>query len=130
MQAILYKILELSDNHKILPRNQQIAVKFKELVNDNFKEQKNALFYADELTISANYLNRCVQSVFHKTVKEIINETAILHSQAMIFDTSKDISEISYLVGFEDPSHFSRVFKKITGLTPTEFRKDILHVLS
>ncbi|MBE2188880.1 MAG: helix-turn-helix transcriptional regulator [Candidatus Kapabacteria bacterium] len=130
LQAVLYKTLELSNNYKILPRNQQIAVKFRELVNMNFKEQKNASFYAGELTISANYLNRCVQAVFHKSVKETINETAILHSQAMMFNTSKDISEISYLVGFEDPSHFSRVFKKVTGRTPTEFKKDIMHVLS
>lgn len=130
LQAILYKTLELSSNHKVLQRNQQIAIRFRELVNTHFRENKTASFYADELMISPNYLNRCVQSVFHKNVKEIIFEIAVVHSQILMFDTSKSISEISYVIGFEDPSHFSRLFKKITGQTPTEFKEEIMHVLS
>lgn len=130
LQAMLYKMLELSGGSRILPRNQQVAIQFKQLVNTHFKEEKGVAFYADELAISANYLNRCVQSLFHKNAKEVIIEIAIVHSQLLMWDTSKDIAEICYELNFEDPSYFSRIFKKVTGQTPTEYKKFILHDLS
>jgi AraC family transcriptional regulator, transcriptional activator of pobA len=130
MQALLYKTLELSGSHKVLSRNEQIVIRFRELVNTHFKEEKTASFYAKELAISANYLNRCVQAVFHKSVKEIITEIAIFQSQILMLESSKDISEICFQVGFDDQSHFSRVFKKVTGQTPTAFKKHIMHGLS
>lgn len=130
LQAMLYKMLELSGSNRILPRNQQVAIQFKQLVNTHFKDEKGVSFYADELAISTNYLNRCVQSLFHKNAKEIIIEIAIVHSQLLMWDTSKDIAEICYELNFEDPSYFSRLFKKVTGQTPTEYKKFILHDLS
>lgn len=130
LQAMLYKMLELSGGSRILPRNQQVAIQFKQLVNTHFKEEKGVAFYADELAISTNYLNRCVQSLFHKNAKEVIIEIAIVQSQLLMWDTSKDIAEICYELNFEDPSYFSRLFKKVAGQTPTEYKKFILHDLS
>lgn len=130
LQAMLYKMLELSGGSRILPRNKQVAIQFKQLVNTHFKDEKGVSFYADELAISSNYLNRCVQSLFHKNAKEVIIEIAIVHSQLLMLDTSKDIAEICYELNFEDPSYFSRLFKKVTGQTPTEYKKFVLHDLS
>lgn len=130
LQAMLYKMLELSGRSKVLPRNQQVAIQFKQLVNTHFKDEKSVAFYADELAISANYLNRCVQSMFHKNAKEVIMEIAIVNSQLLMWDSSMGIAEICYELNFEDPSYFSRIFKKTTGRTPTEYRKFILHDLS
>ncbi|WP_236978448.1 AraC family transcriptional regulator [Membranihabitans maritimus] len=127
MQAILYKTLELSQSFKLLPRNQQIAISFRELVNIHYKNEKTVGFYASKLNISSNYLNRCVQSIYHRSVKEIINEIVILHSQILILESTRDISEICYEVGFEDPSHYSRVFKKFIGVSPSDYRKRIMH---
>jgi AraC-like DNA-binding protein len=39
-----------------------------------------------------------------------------------IFDSSKSISEIAYELGFKYPQHFTRMFKKNTGLSPIEYR--------
>ena len=130
LQALVYKTLELSNTGKVLPRNQQIAIKFKQLANTNFREEKSVAFYADELAISTNYLNRCIQALFHRSAKEMITEIAILHSQLLMWETSKDIAEICYELNFEDPSYFSRIFKKVTGKTPTQYRNFIMHDLS
>lgn len=130
LQALLYRILELSGSSKLLPRNQQIALIFKNLAKVYFKEEKSVSFYAKEMAVSANYLNRCVQSVFHKSAKDIIIEVAIVNSQLLMFDSAKDISEVCYELNFEDPSYFSRVFKKVTGQTPTEYKKFISQELS
>jgi len=129
-QALIFKILELSNSKAHLNRNQKIAIEFKKLVYMHHRENKSVSFYAKELTVSGNYLNRCVKAVFNKTSKDMITEIRIIQSQLLLWDKSKDISEICYELNFEDPSYFSRIFKKLIGYTPTEYRLSIMHDLS
>ncbi|WP_197053475.1 helix-turn-helix domain-containing protein [Sphingobacterium sp. T2] len=72
--------------------------------------------------MSTNYLNRCVSSVFKKSAKQIILDVAIMHSQLLLSETNKTIATIAYELDFEDPSYFARLFKKVVGLTPSEYR--------
>lgn len=130
LQAFLHKLVALNDGRKSLSRNEELANKFKQLVFKHYKSQKSVDFYASELGLSNNYLNRCVKSQFNKSCKQLIQETSILQSQVLMFESSLDISEIAFKVGFEDPSYFSRVFKKVTGQTPMHFQKQIKHDLS
>jgi len=95
---------------------------FKQLVHKNFKKQKSISFYADKLAVSTNYLNRCVFSVFKKSSKELILEVLIMHSQFLLFESTKSIADICYELDFSDPSYFSRLFKKIVGVSPTSYR--------
>lgn len=127
LRAILYKLLDTAGLRRVLPRTQQIAVQFKHLVNEHLPHQKSIAFFAAELGISANYLNRCLQAVFHKSATAILTETQILRSQLMLLDTTKDIAQIAYELDFDDPSYFSRMFKKITGRSPTAYRNDTMH---
>ncbi len=126
LQALLYKLKDLSGNKKTLSRQNEMANSFKQMVNEHYKAHKLVDFYAKELGISENYLNRCVKAHFNKNSKQIILDITILQSQILMFNPNRDISEICFDVGFDDPSYFSRIFKKVTGLTPTEFKKQIL----
>ncbi len=128
--AMLNKILLLSKNHRAISRPQQIAIQFKQLVYQHFIIEKSISFYADRLTVSSNYLNRCVKMVFNKSCKEVITEVAILNSQILLADNTKSISEISFYLNYEDTSYFTRLFKNFTGTTPSEYRIKLMHDLS
>jgi len=127
LHALMYKILEVSEKRTSLSRTQQIAIQCKQLVHKHFIYEKKVSFYANSLAVSENYLNRCVQQVFMKSTKELLSEITILNSQTMLWNQSKSIAEISYALNFEDPSYFTRMFKKITGYSPSEYRSLQMH---
>ena len=128
--ALMHKLMGLNDGGQNVSRQREIAQQFKRLLHREMKEHKLVAYYAQELGVSENYLNRCVSSHFRRSCKQMIQEAAVLQSQLLMFESTKDISEIAFAVGYDDPSHFSRIFKQVTGETPTAFKKRTLHGLS
>ena len=53
---------------------------------------------------------------------DYVTEVRIDEAKRLLLGTSKTVSEIASLVGYQDPSYFTKVFKKVEGRTPTEFR--------
>lgn len=123
-KTVVLKIIKLSDANNSLLRRQEVAISFKQQVFLDFFKHKSATYYADKLAVSTNYLNRCVSAVFKKSTKQIILEVAIMHSQLLLVETNKTIANIAYELEFEDPSYFTRLFKKLVGITPTEYRNN------
>lgn len=58
------------------------------------------------------------------TPYQYIQETRIKQSKFLIMNTTKALKEIAYEVGFNNPDYFSTAFRRITGVSPMEFRKD------
>lgn len=125
-KTVALKIIKLSNANKSLERKQEIALEFKQLVHLHFNKHKTVDFYADKLAVSINYLNRCVSSVFNKSSKELILEVSIIHSQLLLLETNKRVASIAYELDFADPSYFTRLFKKIVGISPSEYRKGVI----
>lgn len=111
-------------------RSSEITMLFKELLYDNFKQKRDIKFYAEGLTVSENYLNRCVTSITEKSPKQHINEMVIHHSKILLQNFSKDISEIAFELNFSDPSYFGKLFKQLTNLTPSQYRSSFTQGLS
>lgn len=122
-KTIALKVIKLSDSTKSIERRQEIATAFKQLVHLHFSKHKTVDFYADQLKVSINYLNRCVSAVYKKSSKQLILEIAIIHSQLLLQETNKSVATIAYELDFVDPSYFARLFKKHVGITPSEYRK-------
>lgn len=78
---------------------------------------------ADKLSIHVNYLNRAVKKVTGRTTTEHIFERLTAEAKALLRYTDWNISEISYVLGFEDQAHFHNFFKKQTKLSPSSFRQ-------
>ncbi len=81
--------------------------------------------YAKELGVSQNYLNDTVKSVTGKSAGQLIHNQVLKQAKMCLSHSNLDIAEIGYRLGFEDPSYFSRFFKKHSGYSPSVFRKTI-----
>lgn len=100
--------------------------RFTQLIHENNNYKKTVDQYATELKISIVHLNRICKSVAKKSSKEIIIDHYITEAQILLSEKEKTVSEVCYILGFEDPSYFSRIFKRKTGITPNEFRKNTI----
>jgi AraC family transcriptional activator of pobA len=129
LQAMFQKLLGLSYKNKVLSQSHLVALKFKELVYKYFTNEKSVAFFAKEMAITENYLNRCSKIIFNKSAKKFIMEVAILQSQLLLQDMGKNISEIANELNFEDPAYFTRIFKKITQITPSAYRQQLIRDL-
>ncbi len=83
---------------------------------------KVAKDYAERLFIHVNYLNKNLKESTGKTTTEFIADRIIQEAKILLKQTTWNVSEISYALGFEEIAHFSNFFKRKTTFTPLEFR--------
>ena len=100
-----------------------LAQHYKKLIAHHFIEQKQVGFYAKQLHVSANYLNEVVKAETGISAKKHISARVVLEAHNLLRYTHLDISEISHLLSFSEPTHFTKFFKKETGLTPKTFQQ-------
>ncbi|PWJ60487.1 AraC-like DNA-binding protein [Dyadobacter jejuensis] len=97
-----------------------------ETVDRNYRRQHQVAFYAKRLCVSAKRLNEVSRKSFGKTISQLINDRLILEAKREMGDIQKPIKEISYELGFSEPSYFTRFFRKQTGCSPQDFRKKVV----
>ena len=96
---------------------------FENLIEQHFTEQKSIAYYASLLGISSKHLNRIVQTVVQKTATDVITERVVLEAKRMLMYLDESLVEISLRLGYEEYSYFVRVFRKSSGMTPTQFMR-------
>ncbi|WFO17115.1 helix-turn-helix domain-containing protein [Cellulophaga baltica] len=101
----------------------QITSQFRELVHKKIKENLKVSDFAELMNISPNHLNKSVKSVTSKSASEIIDKTKLIEIKYLLYQSTLSISEISYEMGYLDPSYFTRFFKRREKISPTEFRE-------
>ncbi|MGE8429985.1 MAG: helix-turn-helix domain-containing protein [Sphingobacterium sp.] len=129
LEIVLLKLAKNSQKglKQSLHRSLEIAFQFRELVQKFHVDHKDLGYYADLLHISENYLSKCVKETTNKPPKQWINEISILHSKILLKDMTRDIGGIAYELQFESPSYFTRIFKKTTGYSPSEYRMKFIN---
>ncbi len=109
--------------------NKDVLTRFEKVVDEYFASEMpidaglpSVRYCAEKLFLSPNYLGDLLKKETGKSAQEHIQLKMIEVAKEKICEPGKSISEIAYELGFKHPQHFTRMFKKNTGVSPNEFR--------
>ena len=109
--------------------NRDVLAGFERLLGDYFAGDRpeqdgvpSVRWCAEQLHLSANYFGDLVKKETGKSAQEYIQLKVIDIAKERIFAPGRSISEIAYSLGFRYPQHFTRLFKKVVGCSPTAYR--------
>lgn len=100
-------------------------VLFQGLLEKHYKTERSVAFYASSFYLSTDAFSKKIKKQFSKTPSQLIQERVILEAKKLLHLTYKSIKEIAQELNFEDEFYFSRYFKKIVGVSPTLYRKNV-----
>ena len=125
LAGMIGRIVNNNNKTGVLNSKEHKLREFMNLVNKHYATHKRVNFYAGKVNISANYLNMLSMQVLGKNAGEVISSRVMLEAKRLLYHTSQDVSQIAFNLGFDDPSYFSRFFRKTENCSPTEFREHI-----
>lgn len=96
---------------------------FQKLVEKNFWDMHLPSQYAGMLNVTTNHLNALSKEHLGKQAGEVIRDRIILEAKRMLVSLDLTVTEVAYKLDFNDNSYFTKFFRKVTGITPDEFRK-------
>ena len=109
--------------------NKDILMRFETLLDEYFDSdapQREGLpsvrYFADRVFLSPNYFGDLIRKQTGVTASEYIQNKLIERAKEALLSSGKTMSEIAYSLGFQYPQHLSRMFKRVVGCTPQEFR--------
>lgn len=103
-------------------RKQTIFDRFISLVNQHATREHQIRFYADKMCLTERYLSTIIRQMSGTTAKEWIDRAIIARIKVELKHSNKSVAQISDETYFPNPSFFSKYFKRLTGLTPLEYR--------
>ena len=118
-----YKFSSLSPDNKflILSNLQKILKEEKPYLNPDLTIKQ----LAEMLEVNSNQLSQVINELLQKNFHQLINEYRVEEVKQNINDTSRTLLGIALDSGFNSKSSFNRIFKDITGLTPSEYKNSL-----
>jgi AraC family transcriptional activator of pobA len=103
----------------------QLIKQFKDLLDNHFHEWHKVSDYAAQLHITANYLNEVISNETGISAKDFIINRIMLEAKRFATYSQTSAKEVAYQLGFDDPAHFSKVFRQQQGTSFTGFRENL-----
>lgn len=126
--TFFYGYTRTSQNNPLergLTRSEQIADKFLRMVQGNYREKRELSFYSDGLCITSKYLSTAVKDATGKTASDWIDDYLISEAKALLSSTELTVDQISIRFNFNSQALFGKYFKRVTGMSPREYRKKL-----
>jgi len=129
--SLLQLFLVLSNNHCSIRKEDNTQLQetgnvllraFRNLLNQRYAVEHQVSGYADEIAVTADYLNKIVKSLTGVSAKDHIQNKLVLEAKRSLIFSDISNKELAYTLGFEEAAHFNNFFKKMTGMSPGDFR--------
>ena len=105
-------------------RNEQLFSDFCDLIENNYIEHKDIIWYANQLSLSPKYFSFVIRQFTGQGAGEWIDDMIISQAKKLLHSQrDKNIEQIAQDLGFHESASFCRFFKSRTGLRPNEYRK-------
>ena len=116
-----------SSSQIVLTFKRNLEQHFRDLSAGNLDSLYQVQDYAQAQYLHPSYLSTVIKSKTGKSVNNWIAEKVIAESQAILSRSPVAIQEVASQLGFKEPGHFSRYFKKHTGISPSAFRDNLIN---
>jgi len=126
LQIILFKAQQLfqpSEKDATQGKAAHLVSEFQELIEAHFREKHQVQDYADLLAVTPSHLNRSTKLLTNQTASDHILNRIVLEAKRLLLFSELTNKEIAFQLHFSDPSYFSRIFRKKTGMVPSAFRQ-------
>ncbi|RHR26260.1 response regulator [Clostridium sp. AF19-22AC] len=121
-------VLDLSEYQALkLSPKQTVIDKVIVFIEENYQTNISLNDIAKTVYLSPSYLSSMITRETGKSFTDILNEIRIQKAIELLKDPKRKIADVAYNVGFNEPQYFSIVFKKVTQLTPREYREMFLN---
>lgn len=122
LKALFAKIAELEPKRQSQLRTSGLFSAFQEVLSSNEPRRNSVAYYAEKLHTTPQNLNAACQKAANQSAGDVLKEFLLIEAKRLLIYTAKSSAEIAYELGFSDPSHFIKYFKKSCNLTPQQFR--------
>jgi AraC-like DNA-binding protein len=105
-------------------KNIELYQKVIEIITDNIEDKTlNGEIIAKNLGVNRMYLHRKLKAYCNKNAGELIQDVRIKIAKNLLINDNQKINQIAQQLGFSDNSYFTKTFKKVTGQTPSVYKK-------
>lgn len=103
-------------------RNALLLARFSELVVEHYRESREVKYYAALMNLSPKYFSKIITEAAGMSPADWIEQYVVAQAKLMLHTQPFTIKETAYRLGFDESASFCRFFKRVTGLTPQQFR--------
>ncbi|MFY0714070.1 AraC family transcriptional regulator [Seonamhaeicola sp. NFXS20] len=124
---LLYKVKRSTQNNKGMVttnRFDTIMSKFEQVILSNNHHFLSVNDYASKMNISPIYLTECVKKATGKSAQKVIIDYKILYAKTLLHQNDNSVADVAYALDFNEVANFNQFFKRNTGITATQFRKN------
>lgn len=127
LQQLIYEIIE---NIKKQDTNYSTSMKVEKVIrymHENINKRLTLNEFSELVQLSPTYLSRTFKETTGYSLIEFFNRIKIDKGKELLNDGDKKVKEVAGLLGFKDEFYFSRIFKKIEGISPSEYYSKNVH---
>ncbi len=114
------------DNPAVSRRYSDLVKSAIDIISSDYPKDLSLKTVAETLHINPVYLGQLFKKETERSFSQFLNQTRIKKGQYLLLNSNKPINEVGYDIGYNNPTYFFKMFRKLNGLTPKEFREKYL----